>query len=249
MPVQTFIRERPDTLPSADEQTAERERRLALLRSTGFNQLSAWEMSGEDKLFTATTLFPELTGKSFKLWRGFLPTTPHINEYRYDIIPTEALEAIRTAQQLNCFSRIEIWTPEGNSFFGLVARKLEVAKDKLEELSSRIDPMAVGVVVDHKGREHYVQIVRWGESLLPISQIKRHIRTVNWKARMLLVVLPILIVLGTIAALLDSVQQNGYENTIIGTLTAFCVIGSLGLVAIMVAEARSRNRVSRLFEP
>ena len=237
MPVQTFMLEHPETLPSADEQTAERERRLELLLDAGFGDLMAWELDGEDKLFTAKALFPELTGKDYKLWRSFLPTIRDLDAYRYDNVPTEALEAIATAQRLNCFDRIEVWTPEGNSFLGLVARKLEVARDRLGELSSKIDPMAVGIALDYNGREHYFQIVRWGESLLPLKEIRQHVRLVNWKARFLGLVLPLLLAVFAVAAEANAIQHHGFAPTIVLTLMGALVLMFALCVLLLIADS------------
>ncbi|MDB5185084.1 MAG: hypothetical protein JWN38_892 [Candidatus Saccharibacteria bacterium] len=238
MAVELFIRQDPATLPSSDELTSQNAERLALLKSTGFESVEKWEAKGEPQLYTASTLYPELTGSLEKVWRSFLPTVYRERySYRYDAPPTQALQAIQTAEQLGCFSRIEIWTPEGNSFFGLVARTCKVMQHKLAELSSKIDPMAVGVVTDQRGVDHYFQIVRWGEALQSLTQIKRHVQKVNWMARLLFVVLPFLLGVIAVAGYINSIQQNGYGPTIGYTCLYGFVAAAVGLVGCMLYVA------------
>lgn len=227
MQVQSFLLDEvPAVLPSGDELTDELLERRALLDELGFTNLAHWESEGEVKFFTAKMLFPELTGRNMRLWRQFLPTHhASASSYTFDNVPQEALEHIRTATRLGCFERIEIWTPEGNSFLGLAARKLHVAKEKLAEFGERIDPMAVGVARDINGNERLFQIVRWGESSLQaIEAIRRHVRMVNWKATALLVILPFVVMTLLVSAYVNGIQQWGYGDMFSFTLLAAALL-------------------------
>lgn len=231
----SFIKQDPTTLPSADEQTGQLAHRREKLDRLEFHGVRRWETQGADQLFTATTLFPELKGRTFKLWKQFLPTTVRdFRNYRFDSPPDEALDAIQTAKDLGCFDRIEIWTPEGNSFLGLVARKVGAAQDKLAELGSRIDPMAVGVVTDRNGKEQFFQIVRWGESLKDIKAIKRHVASVNWRARLLFILLPLLGLFTGMTAWYQGVEHFGYGAMLFYSLIAImvlCLVAMMGAIA------------------
>lgn len=234
MQTQSFLLKEPttDDLPSADELTDEVKQRQALLGELRFHTVQHWETAGADKLFRAQMFYPELSGKTYKLWRQFLPTTVQEREfrdYRFDAPPTEALEAIKTAKELQCFARIEIWTPEGNSFMGYAARKLKASEEKIRKFGDRIDPMAVGVAVDQNGVEYYHQIVRWGESLQEVKKIKAHVAKVNWQARLLFWVLPVLVATFGVAAYVVGIQNFGFATMILYTLlgilfTAFLVV-------------------------
>jgi len=221
-------------LPSADEGQEEAEQRRQLLRATGLTGRLDHEASTAEqaqKLWLATQAYPELVERVYRLWRGFLPTTYRLIEYRFDEIPVESLEAISVAQQLGCFDRIEIWTPEGNSFFGYLARKIDVAREKLAELAKDIDPMAVGVVVGPDGVEHFFQLVRWGEALLPLNKIKRHVRSVQWRLRLLFKILPTLLGCALLAGYYILIERLGFWPVVGTTIGAVVVLAGLVFMA------------------
>ena len=91
--------------------------------------------------------------KDLHIWQSFLPTRfskngllnrPLWANYDFDCIPTVALRAIIKAQELKCFSDLQIWIPR-------------------QQIT---DPLAVGLL----GGLTY-PIARWGESLLPFKEI------------------------------------------------------------------------------
>lgn len=220
------------TSAEVDSHNEEQQRRKELLVEAGLTMLHSYEnqnsqLSGRTEL--ATSLYnQELTGKELRVWQRFLPTTCTLGSYLFDEIPTEALEEIILAKDAMCFDHIEIWTPEGNSFLGLIARKLDTAQDKLSQLISKLDPMAVGVLHDSKGDPHYFPIARWGEALLPFKDIKSHVRKIRHSAWLIFGVLPILIGLMGIAAFYNGIVQNGYSNMILGTI--FSIIGLILII-------------------
>lgn len=96
--------------------------------------------------------YPELTGHELWVWRRFLPTMySHYTwkNYVFDLIPLEVLEEIQFADSLNLFDTFSIWTPE---------RRVQ-------------DPIAVGIYMDR-----IFQIVRWGESLKPFTEIELDVK-------------------------------------------------------------------------
>lgn len=184
------------TLPEDRCLSDEDRQRQKLLKATGMKDRLSFEqesVESTDKLWLATQAYPELVGRTRRLWRAFLPTVRRIDEYRYDAVPVEALEAIQTAQRLGCFTRIVIWTPEGNSFKAAVLRKFGMVRDRMAALFDSLDPMAVGIVVGPGGEKHFFQIARWGEALLPMSKIKSHVWRLQARLFLLFVVLPVLL--------------------------------------------------------
>lgn len=118
-----------------------------------------------------SAFYPNISGYELKVWLDFLRTAysknmGHWNKYRFDCIPTDALEQIQFAESLHLFNDLEIWTPE-----------------------QPIDPMVVGVLGDRQetlanpfnsamhGRRNvrFFQIVRWGESLKPFEAIEKEV--------------------------------------------------------------------------
>ena len=233
MQTQSFLLQDPGVLEKPNELTTELEARHQLLNEVGFHAVHQWEKTGEDRLFAANTLYPEMTGKQFRLWRSFLPTERSFENYRFDTPPTEALEAIQTAKQLGCFDRIEIWTPEGNDFLGFFMRRFESLQDKAREFGDRIDPMAVGIIRDINGQEHYYQIVRWGEALKPLKKIKRHVRSVNWRMRLLFVLLPALVAVAAIACYTAGILLVGFWTMLMWT--AISIVACVVLLVLMAA--------------
>lgn len=229
MQTQSFLLKDPATLPSADEQTDEVKHRVGLLDEVGLSGVRRWESQDRDRLYTAQALYPEMTGGDLVLWQRFLPTRyGSLRQYSYDLPPTEALELMKTATRLDCFDRIELWTPEGNTFLGRIAKHKRDVKTKLEDLANRIDPMAVGVISDVAGREHYFQIARWGEALKPVTEIRRYVRHINWQVRLLTVVLPFVMACFGIASYVIGIQHFGF-----GPVVAFTLIG-IGLAAVVL---------------
>lgn len=97
-----------------------------------------------------------LIDEELKTWTSFLPTKYSQNSlawigYTFDTIPDEVLEQISTADSLRLFHDIQIWTPEQRRLF---------------------DPMAVGVVYGPDRQVSYFPIVRWGEALATLGDIK-----------------------------------------------------------------------------
>jgi hypothetical protein len=210
-------------------------RRRKLLTEAGFHTLVKEEVfhsHAKSKLETTRQLFEELDGKRLGNWKRFLPTVTSTDNYTFDAVPEEALEAIISAKGLRLFSRIEIWTPEGNSFLGLVARKLELAKDKLDRFIAQLDPMAVGVLTID-GKEHFFPIVRWGESLLPYHKIRNHNWRTHGSAWVLFGLLPALLVMFGLAAYYNSIVQHGY-----GVVSFFTIVGVIiSIFAVMAITA------------
>lgn len=187
--------------------------RQAKLKEAGFSKRALVESKNGAKagrLETARVVFDEITGPRLRTWRKFLPSTCDRADFDFDAVPEKALDEIIQANSMQCFDRIEIWTPEGNSFLALVSRRLDVAKDKLGKLMAKLDPMAVGVIEDVEGRKHYFPIARWGESLLPYKSIKRHVRRVHGSAWALFGLVPVLAVVAVLAAYYNGIVNFGY---------------------------------------
>lgn len=213
-------------------------RRYKLLSDAGFDTRRRVESNSahsRSKLETTRHLYEELDGKRFSNWKKFLPTVTSTSSYNFDEVPEEALEAIIEAKELHCFSHIEIWTPEGNSFLGLVARRLNVAKDKLDKFIAQLDPMAVGVITV-EGKVHYFPIVRWGESLLPYKKVQSQVRRTHSTAWILFGVLPALLVMFGLAAYYNGIVHYGYSSMAIGTLMAIIVIMVSTFITIAILD-------------
>ncbi len=174
MAVEQYMRE--GSLLVSDERLTERKARQQLLSETGFEQVLSYEETQVHRLEMAKLVFTELTGKELTMWRRFLPTTVSTEQYRFDQPPTEVLEVIKAAQAMQCFDRIEIWTPEGNNVRGAIARVIKRGVNRVTNFLAEIDPMAVGVINGADNAPCYYPIVRWGESLLPVKRIKAHVR-------------------------------------------------------------------------
>lgn len=216
-------------LPSADEKTDEVEQRQLLLASLGFEAQFDWESNSGPALEMARLLYPELTGHELETWRRFLPTRERFKDYNFDTVPDEALAALETAQRLDCFSKIQIWTPAGNDFHAGVSRAFDSAVQKADEAMARLDPMAVGVATDIDGSKRYFQIVRWGEALLPLDQIERYTNLVQRQLRTTFLFVPF-ILFALIVAMITSAITH------FGTLRTF--VGLVGVVAaLMVCTA------------
>lgn len=166
------------------------EARQAMLKELGLKKLAKAERR-QAKLDFARVLYPELTGANLELWRKFLPTSYRAEKFEYDSVPDEALGLLKEATALDCFDRIEIWTPEGNDLKG--RRHAERAR---QILARSTDPLAVGIIVGPDKVQHPFALFRWGESLAPIEEIKRYVATVDrqegaWK---LLGLIPVVLV-------------------------------------------------------
>lgn len=161
---------------------------VAKLAELGFNTQVAWHNEGAAHEWGATTLYPELTGREFKAWRLFLPTTyTDLATYNHDVIPEEAVDAIHQATMFGCFERIEIWTDEANTARSVLQRGVAAEREAIQAAAARQrermrnwDPMAVGILVGHDGRERPFAIVRWGkEKLMTLKQVERHNGTLS----------------------------------------------------------------------
>jgi hypothetical protein len=177
----------------ADEGQAAQRAHHGLLASAGFSTAHNWETGGRVRYDMAQLLYPELTGRRLRMWRHFLPTEVDPERHNFDTPPTEALEHISTARGLACFDRIMVWTPEGSGFFGRTIRWLEAAAETVQRMTNQIDPMAVGIVRDRDGVDHYFQITRWGESLKSIGRIRREVWVTNMQIRLIYQVMPLLL--------------------------------------------------------
>jgi len=179
--------------PPADKMDA----RQTMLLSLDLRKLASAELLAV-RLESAGSFFPELQGEELAMWNKFLPTSYELSDYQYDSIPTEAVDCIAIAKQLGCFDRIFICTPEGNTFGGRTkrgyARVKEVVIAGVEQVFSvvyraskatraalvrTLDPLAIGVITDYNGVERMYQIVRWGESLIPVEEVKAHVAKVD----------------------------------------------------------------------
>lgn len=230
-------------LPSADEGLEEVARRNALMEELGFEaRLHHEKKTAEQsqKFWLARQMYPEMTGKSLKLWRRFLPTSCKRSDFKFDEIPIEALEAIKTASESNCFDKIEIWTPEGNNLSAYLLRALDAAKESTREalasIRSKVDPMAVGIVIDEYGKRHYFQIVRWGEALLPLKKIKKYVRSVRQRAAVLLGVVPAVVAAMLIAGYIIAFLTFGFWP-VVGVTAAACAILFVVMLFAVASEA------------
>lgn len=236
--VESYLTTDPTTITqTSDDTLAQLQQREAKLRQLDFHGLAEATTVRMPKFESACMLYPELSGKDLRAWRAFLPTVygpEDRKNFVYTDIPDEVLDYMVTARQTHCFERIEIWSPEGNNVAGRIARALESGAEKVSAFLESIDPMMVGVALDHAGREHYFQIVRWGESLLPMKSIRAHARKIKWQMRALL--LPVLTtVLFAAAAFYNSIVTYGYGaviiTAIVGTIVLFfCFILVAGII-------------------
>lgn len=176
MAVQTELYRKPE----ADEvvENEEIERRKELVATLGFTpQLQCVDELGLE----ASRFYPELTSFELEVWTLFHRTYYSKSKdewkgYHFDRVPTSVLEEIRTADSLQVFDDIELWTPEWGK---------------------ELDPMAVGVVGHRLGRRdlthdlgqntafnsnaRFFPIVRWGESLLPFTEIVNQVLRSRFK--------------------------------------------------------------------
>ncbi|MDO8507596.1 MAG: hypothetical protein Q7S53_03435 [bacterium] len=150
MQVVTESYRKADSTERSEDFAAMKARRAKMCEALNLQaQVSAQAIAEEAAIF-----YKEITGYELAMWREFLPTAyEDFAEYSYDVIPEVALEDIVTANNMNIFSTMEIWTPE-----------IEV---------NSMDPMAVGITGVGRDRRFF-PIVRWGaEKLLTPEQIER----------------------------------------------------------------------------
>lgn len=153
MQVVTESYRKSDSTERSEEFAARKIRRAKMCEDLGLvAQMESQAIAEEAAIF-----YGEIVGYELAMWRAFLPTAyEDFAEYSYDVIPEVALEDIVTANNMNIFSTMEIWTPE-------IAR------------SNSMDPMAVGITGVGRDRRFF-PIVRWGaEKLLTLEQIEKTI--------------------------------------------------------------------------
>jgi hypothetical protein len=143
--------------------------RLQLVEKLGFDpSLQCVKEAGDE-----IALYPELTGLELEIWSQFHQSyysrkQEGLADYHFDRVPTDVLTEIDFAVEFGHFDDVEIWTPERDP---------------------ALDPMAVGVIGHRLGRRELIHslgknaafnlnarffpIVRWGESLLSITDIKQ----------------------------------------------------------------------------
>ncbi len=101
--------------------------------------------------------YPELSWVELKVWRNYLPMRRQIENlpsWFIETIPSPVIAEIERAKQApRLFDRIEIW-------------------------SRRDDPMAVGIITGEALR--YFSIVRWGDALLTLEQVKKRLLAEKW---------------------------------------------------------------------
>jgi len=101
--------------------------------------------------------YPELSWVELKVWRNYLPIRTQIEKlpsWFIESIPSPVIVEIERAKQtLRLFDRIEIWR-------------------------RRDDPMAVGIITGEAPR--YFSIVRWGDALLTLEQVKKRLLAEKW---------------------------------------------------------------------
>jgi len=171
--------------------------------------------------------YTELTGDELEMWEKFLPTSYSIADFAYDSIPDEALDELETAQEINCFDNIAIWTPEHNDLKGRLRRRATGVMSRINAvLQDALDPLAVGIIDDQNGVRHFYAIVRWAESLEPVEVIKAYVEKVDRQERTtFLAVLAVLVV----AFVLLAIPMHFY---------VFVPIGILAVVAGIIALVR-----------
>jgi hypothetical protein len=206
------------------------------LKSIGFESLSHTESSIMPRLEMAS-MWPELRGSEFTLWKKFLPTVRKIRDFQFNSVPDEALDAIQLAKEANCFDDIVIWTPEDNKLMGRAARAMDSALEKLDEVMSKTDPMAVGVLTDAVGKMHFYSIARWGESLWPVKKIAKFVNSVNWQARILSRILPALALVIAISFYTAGIITFGVVSMLIwSAIVVGCAVVLVILMAVMSDE-------------
>lgn len=198
MTVQVQLYRKQDVeLPLGDEGLAEVEQRQQKLAELGFDSLVSYRRTSA-QLDSARMLYPQLLGDELETWRRFLPTEASISRYTYDEVPDDALDAIKDAQEMQLFDRIEIWTPQGNRLSDRLRAHYGRVRDAMSALSDGLDPMAVGVI-DYNDESHYFPITRWGEALLSVDEVKKQLRKVN-VLFFSLTMLPLLLVAAAVVA-------------------------------------------------
>lgn len=233
-------------VPSSDEVEAYKDARAIRqqrLKNAGFYDRASAESAADgykSKLEMAEALYGELDGKELKTWQRFLPTVTSRGSFTFDEVSEEALDAIIEAREFECFDRIDVWTPEGNTFLGIVASTVDAAQEKVNKLVASIDPMAVGVICDADGTEHYYPIARWGESLLPFKDIKRQVGRTRTKLRLVFGVLPFILFMLGVSAFYNGIVNYGYGQMVLGSLIAilisFLVLGVIALFVTIIDD-------------
>ncbi len=238
MPVEMYLR--PDVqLPSADEGLEEVEARQELLSQLGLTRLGNYERHTLGRLEKAGLLYPELTGKALRTWRKFLPTQRRLDNFDFDLPPTEALQAIKTAKEQGCFDHIEIWTPDGNRARDFIAQFIQTLADttssKLQAFRARLDPMAVGVIEDADGSKRCYQIVRWGESLVPFKKVQGKVRRTNIVLAAVCAVLLTAAAYGA-ASYYNGIVQHGFVAMIVISLITIVCLAFITMLLVDVLD-------------
>lgn len=232
MLTESYLKTDPASVRRERQEDAAAAERETLLLRTGLTARLKTERetaSHRNRMDVAGTLYPELRGRELRTWRRFLPTTYDIDKYVYDEVPVEALRHIKTAQELGCFDKIIIWTPENNTLMGLLKRRFDAVKDRAAEALKSMDPMAVGVI-EINDTTHFYPIARWGESLLPLKKIQAKVRRVRAGAFILGLLVPALLVGLAIASYLNGIAQHGFGPMI--AVTVFSIIGLIFLIGM-----------------
>ena len=101
--------------------------------------------------------YRELSWEELKVWRNYLPIRRQIENlpsWFVETIPGTVIAEIERAKKApRLFDRIEIW-------------------------SRTDDPMAVGIIRGEAPR--YFSIVRWGDALLTLEQVKKRLLAEKW---------------------------------------------------------------------
>lgn len=181
-----------DYIPRILSSTEVRHERLTTM---GLTRLAAAEKTALRVELTGLS-YTELTGEELEMWQKFLPTHYHVRDFAYDSIPEKALDELETAQGMGCFDSIAIWTPEHNDLKGrLQQRASNIRRSIGSALQRSLDPLAVGMIEDHNGTQHFYAIVRWAESLEPVETIKAYVEKVDRQERHTLLAIPVILVI------------------------------------------------------
>lgn len=203
----------------------EQARHEYLLQAVSLTRIAEWTNDGKVRLERAREYFEELPGMEKWRWEKFLNGTAAPDMYTFDTPPDDALEAIAGAQALRCFDRIVFWYPCPDDiwmvYFSSYGKQAEGYSRKALMTADKATPMAVGVIKDHHGEEHYFPVVRWGNQLKTLDEFEQEAHKV-YRQRLLALRKTWFIAVALVALLLSI----GVVFTPLGAWALFISIGT-----------------------
>lgn len=148
MEVKVYIEEEKGSLVSQPEEWCEKVQELGLAGQKKFLPGSA-----EEKVTTNLVPFMRMTAEMLKVYGNVLPDHTPANDYAEEPIPMKALSAIALAEKEGWFKgtsdKLEIWHAFGKP-----------------------DPIAVGMVYQKSGANHYYLLAQWGPEIISFEAMQ-----------------------------------------------------------------------------